>query len=144
MPSTTEPQARLEGPCLEFPAVAGTRRYGHVRFRGTAWKAHRYMWLRAFGEIPKGLCVLHKCDNPPCINPKHLFLGTQLDNIEDMVVKRRQRAPRGVAHHECKLTPVKVHAIRRSTKSLTQLALQYEVSRATICGIRQRRKWRHI
>lgn len=53
------------------------------------WKAHRLFWRVANGPIPGGLCVLHKCDTPACVNPDHLFLGTQADNVQDMMNKHR-------------------------------------------------------
>jgi hypothetical protein len=72
--------------------------------------AHRVAWRAYFGEIPKGLWVLHSCDNPPCVNPKHLFLGTHADNVEDKVAKGRQ------AKYEngglAKLTQAEVRKIR--------------------------------
>jgi hypothetical protein len=59
--------------------------------------SHRFAWEGAYGPIPEGLCVLHKCDTPCCVNPDHLFLGTQLDNIEDMARKGRgRRSPQGL------------------------------------------------
>lgn len=64
--------------------------YGHFRVSGKTKVAHRVSWEIFRGPIPDGLCVCHKCDVSICVNPDHLFLGTRLDNIEDMVAKGRQ------------------------------------------------------
>ncbi len=66
-------------------------RYGRIEGTKKITMAHRYIWENIYGEIPKGMCVCHKCDNGLCINPKHLFLGTQKDNVKDMFDKRRAR-----------------------------------------------------
>jgi len=63
--------------------------YGKLGFQWRTYKAHRAAWLTWRGEIPKGLSVLHRCDNPLCINPEHLFLGTQEDNVRDCISKGR-------------------------------------------------------
>lgn len=67
-------------------------RYGFFKKHGKVVQSHRYSWEMSFGAIPAGLKVLHRCDNPPCVNPSHLFLGTQKDNIHDMIRKGRQAA----------------------------------------------------
>jgi hypothetical protein len=66
-------------------------RYGNVKYKGHQISTHRLAWLLAYGPIPEGLFVLHHCDTPPCCRPDHLWLGTALDNMRDMIAKGRQR-----------------------------------------------------
>jgi len=72
--------------------------------------AHRYSWDLANGPIPDGMQVCHQCDNPSCVNPAHLFLGSNQDNVTDMVAK--DRVQRGMRHHKAKLTDDQVEQIR--------------------------------
>lgn len=76
------------GECVEWTAALNGYGYGSFHF-GRESLAHRIMWLICRGEIPEGTCVLHKCDNPPCVNISHLFLGTHLDNMRDCFAKNR-------------------------------------------------------
>jgi hypothetical protein len=77
-------------PCLEWQAARDRDGYGYFGVRaGKVAKAHRLAWEFAHGPIPDGLHVLHKCDNPPCIDVEHLFLGTNDDNVADMNAKGR-------------------------------------------------------
>lgn len=69
--------------------------YGRIRMNMKRVRAHRAAWRIAKGEIPTGMSVLHKCDNPACVNPDHLFLGTQQDNLKDMCAKGRGRSGSG-------------------------------------------------
>src|SRR5262245_26683442 len=80
-------------PCVEYQ---GYRQggYGKLTRNGKTWLAHRWVWTQANGDIPEGMCVLHVCDNPPCINLEHLFLGTRQNNMTDM-----QNKGRGLKHY---------------------------------------------
>jgi len=108
--------------------------------------AHRSAWRLFVGEIPVGVSVLHKCDNPICINPAHLFLGSQSDNMKDMWAKGRARpgVVRGEPHGMSKLSAEAVRFIRESDAPGTELAAKYGVTPTTICDVRKRRIWRHI
>ena len=75
--------------CWEWIAFKNKDGYGLFGYNGKNQKAHRVSWQLHNGPIPDGLCVLHKCDNPSCVNPNHLFLGTNADNIKDRVNKNR-------------------------------------------------------
>ncbi len=82
-----------EGDCWEWKAGRFGNGYGHFTTTRagiqSGHRAHRFAWVLATGPIPEGLCVLHKCDNRPCCNPQHLFLGTDLDNARDRDQKGR-------------------------------------------------------
>lgn len=100
-------------PCWLWTAFVNKKGYGTIRIsRGSMGMAHRVSWLLTYGEIPNGLHVLHKCDNPPCVNPEHLFLGTALDNNRDREAKGRGVRLYGSDHGMSKVTAVEVETIR--------------------------------
>lgn len=104
------------------------------------------MWQVERGPIPEGMLVLHACDNPRCVNPEHLFLGTQQDNTDDKMRKGRHRYGhmQGEDHGMATLTEAQVREILASNVPGPQLATQYGVSDTTIYDIRARRIWTHI
>ena len=119
--------------------------YGHlyIRGRGTI-AAHRAAWEAYNGPIPNGLLVLHHCDVPLCVNPNHLFLGTQLDNIADRDRKGRTVIPRGEHSGQAKVTTVIVLAIRASNESLSKLSRKYNISKTQVADIRNHKSWKHV
>lgn len=79
--------------CIEWWGARFTQGYGAIYRDGKTRKAHRVIYEECFGPIDDGLFVCHTCDNPPCVNPEHLFLGTPQDNVQDMIRKGRNRTP---------------------------------------------------
>lgn len=107
--------------CQVFDGRLDKRGYGRV---GRNAFAHRLAWALHNGADPTGLHVCHKCDNPPCVNPEHLFLGTHDDNMRDMVAKGRARSPSGPANHMYKLTSQQVAEIREMrARGMTQQSI---------------------
>lgn len=121
--------------------------YGMVALGGKKVKAHRFAFERVHGEIPKGAIVRHRCDNRACVNPKHLKLGTQQDNIRDMCARGRQRGAVGVNNIQAKLTPEKVVAIRLASRggaTGAEIAKVYGISGRQACNIIRRVAWSHV
>lgn len=108
---------------------------------------HRFSWLLHFGPIPKDLKVLHHCDNPPCIRPDHLFLGTMLDNARDSISKGRYHhfgGFKGEEHPRAKLTYERVAFIRSSNLSLAALSVMFGVARQVIWNAKKGNTWKSI
>jgi len=119
--------------------------YGDTWFQNNHENTHRVAWILTYGEIPRGKQVLHHCDNPPCVNPTHLFLGTAKHNMQDAAQKRRlfvQRFPHRNAINSAKLTPEEVLYIRKSNLGSKAIAELFEVSQRTIQEIRNGTTWK--
>lgn len=109
--------------------------------------AHRKAWELMRGQIPPGSCVLHRCDNPPCCNPAHLFLGTQADNLADMHAKGRGRGPVGRRNSRARFNEMSVRVIRflrAKGTPVNALARAHKTGRCTIWCIATRRTWQHV
>lgn len=131
-------------PCIEWNKGRNRKGYGVAYRDGRCWRAHRLAWVDAHGPIPDGLLVLHRCDNPSCVNVDHLFLGTAADNTADMIAK--DRAARGEAHGMAKLTEDDVRAIyaARGIRSHRAIAAEYGVSASTVQRIHTGETWTRI
>jgi hypothetical protein len=123
--------------CWNWTGSIQSRGYGDGSFGGRRLLVHRLSWELAHDEAPpRGLSVLHRCDNRRCVRPEHLFLGTPADNTLDMMQKGRQVT--------CKLTRENAIAIREACAAgvaYRQLAMQYGVSPSTIKAVASRQNW---
>lgn len=99
--------------------------YGQIKWNKKTIYAHRLSWLLTFGIIPDNVEVCHKCDNPICVRPDHLFLGTHSENMRDAKDKKRTWSPSGENHYAAKLTEKQVIEIKNSHLSQRELARQY-------------------
>lgn len=128
--------------CWEWQGDRDPHGYGYLRHI----RAHRLAYELQYGTIPEGMNILHRCDNRACVNPNHLFLGTQEMNIYDMVGK--QRHVHGERHTSHKLTSQDVRAIRAlrssSRQSYFAIASQFGVSASAIEDIVRRITWKHV
>jgi hypothetical protein len=107
--------------------------------------AHRYSFILAHGSIPDSAGILHRCDNPPCVNPAHLYAGTQKSNMADAAL--RQRLPRGERHYQAKLTAESVRVIRlrhAAGETMAALALEFGVCRVSVFSVVHGETWKHV
>jgi hypothetical protein len=120
--------------------------YGRMRLANPRRQVypHRAAYEAFIGPIPDGLKVLHRCDVPRCINPNHLFIGTQKDNIRDCNSKGRLVNNQGEKHGMVKLTEDQVREIRAAAGSHAKIGRAYGVSDSTVRYIRQRKLWKHV
>ena len=134
--------------CWEWIGVKDSHGYGRVSIGHRGLKtASRVSWEISKGPIPDGLFVLHKCDNPPCVRPEHLFLGTHLDNVLDCKAKGRQNHPRGEKNGVPKLTVEKVleiRSLRESGLTFRAIGSMYGIAHRTVQNIDKRIKWSHV
>jgi hypothetical protein len=150
-----------ETECWPWQAHCGHFGHGQLVVQGAHYKAHRFAYALTYGAIPDGLCVLHRCDNPPCCNPAHLFLGTNADNVADRQAKQRhargdnagprlhpEAVERGMQRYNARLTDGIVREIRHlaAQKQMTQKAIahRFGVSPQLVTEVVKRRTWKHV
>lgn len=133
------------GPCWEWQGAKNARGYGVIRCEGRTVLAHRFAWMIANGAA--SACVLHRCDNPSCCNPAHLFLGTRADNVRDMDSKGRRKTPLGSRRGTAKLTEAQALAIREQAAQGVPrklLAERFGVHYSTVRSVVLCVYWRHV
>lgn len=131
--------------CWEWAGCLVGFGYGQVTIRRIQYGTHRIAYFLCNKQDPGDQLVCHRCDNPKCCNPNHLWLGTEAENIQDRNTKGRNA--KGIKHARAKLTEQQVRQIRNQyATGIGQRALgrKYDVTHATIQGIIHRRTWTHI
>ena len=147
-------RSEIEGDCLVWLGARSSSGYGQLWVNGKLEYTHRLAWIVHGGSLLPGECVLHTCDNPPCINPIHLRVGDHRDNAKDMADRGRQvfqkdvtRAARGERHGLSKMSKPAVRKMRaRYTQGESQrdLADFFGISQASVWAIVNRKTWRHV
>lgn len=149
------PEAKIErdpnSGCWLWTGSLGGGDYGVVHTKNGCQKAHRVAWQLRHGPIPRGMRVLHRCDTPICVNPDHLFLGTQADNVADMVAKGRHKPPKpqlGSINPQAVLTEAQARwvkmAVKESGHSQREIARMLGVSPMTVSRIVNNQTWSHV
>jgi predicted XRE-type DNA-binding protein len=138
---------RSESGCLEWTGTrtTGWGGYGYIRINKKMFLAHRVSYSIHTGEIPNKILVCHRCDNPICIEPSHLFLGTDQENIDDMMSKGRQKSTARTSNGRAKLSEEDVIEIRRlyATGNFThrQIAKEFGMSKSQISNVIRKDQW---
>lgn len=133
---------RNEEDCWEWMGAKKNGTYGfYAPMPGVLLKSHRVAYALFNGFIDDNLLVCHKCDNPSCCNPEHLFLGTSQDNIQDMIRKSRKASTKGTCNPSAKLTPEQVRAIFVDSRINKEIAQDYKIQPSLVSQIRRRAIW---
>ena len=145
-------KVKITDSCWEWTAAKTKKGYGSFWPNKNFIQAHRYSYEYFKGKIPKSLFVLHSCDNPPCVNPDHLFLGTQKDNVKDAIIKNRHKGnlnspfKKGENHINVKLNKIIINKIRdlylTDKYSQKDLSTLFSINLRTIYDIVNYRTWR--
>ncbi len=133
---------KMPSGCWEWQGYKHTSGYGAIMFGAKAWVASRLSWTVFRSSIPTGMLVCHTCDNPPCINPAHLWLGTYKQNSDDKISKKRDFHP----SRPRVLSEQKVRAILAEPLTVSNLKLskKYKMCNSAIGRVRSNKIWKHI
>lgn len=132
--------------CWLWSGCVSVHGYGQISIRNRRTLAHRKVWEVRQGEIPPGLHLCHRCDTPACVNPSHMFLGTQADNVADMHGKGRAPSRRGVRAGRAKLTEAQVREIRamRGGERAADTAARFGICTRQVHTIQSGQQWTHL
>ncbi len=133
--------------CWEWVGTRPSGAYGHFSIKAKAVKAHRWVYELCCGPIPEGMVIRHKCDNPSCVNPLHLTVGTHQDNINDRQERRRWADRQGEKHPLRKVSEADVHQIRRAAnlgEPQKSIAQRFGIGSGQVGKIVRRENWSHI
>lgn len=135
---------KTEG-CWEWQGRKDKKGYGYCRaFDRTLWRTHRLSWFIHHGPIPEGQWVLHKCDNPSCVRPDHLFLGDHDANTEDKISKSRQARGEMCKKKLIAAQVLEIRKLRGEGHSLRVVAKKFNVTYVNIAAITKRLTWKHL
>lgn len=148
--------------CWEWNRSRDQDGYGHLSWERKTVRAHRLSWMAFYGPIPIGIQVCHTCDNPCCVNPSHLWLGTNADNTADRTRKGRESRgnshtatfinnpkwwaarPKGSSHVNSKINEAQARAILNDTRPQRVIAVDYGVAQSLISLVKRRKLWAHV
>lgn len=146
-----EENCKWNAQCQEWTGFKDSDGYGKISVTLNAKErplsVHRVSWMIHIGNIPEGMCICHHCDNPACFRPEHLFLGTQQDNMDDKMNKKRHRTPKGESTWNVKITEFQakeIFSLKNSGITSHDLAKKYNTAASNIRQIWQKRSWKHI
>lgn len=137
----------LSSGCWEWEKSKHRQGYGHFPYKGKIELAHRISWILHNGKIPEHVCVCHRCDNPSCCNPDHLFLGNTQDNCLDKEAKNRGNQPKGSKHYNSKLKEnqiIQMRNLREKGFTYLEISKKFGISRCHVGLIIRRECWKHV
>lgn len=126
--------------CWEWVGARATFGYGTMGYSNRQWLAHRASWIIHFGPIPDGMEVCHTCDNPSCVNPYHLFLGSHLDNMRDMATKGRHPMMGRITEEDVR----EIRRLAEGGMSQQKIAKHYGIVQQQVSRIVRRERWASV
>lgn len=137
----------LENGCLNWKGFKNAWGYPRITYKKKTYLGNRLIWELNFGKIPEGKIICHTCDNPGCLEIKHLYLGTFKDNIQDCILRNRHKFPRGSESPNAKLKENEVKEIRKLMSqgaTIRYISKKYNIGITTVFRIKHNISWKHV